>query len=200
MGALARGSRPPASRRAGAASSSAVCTVARLVTGLDAGADARPPLARALSSADGGAEHHHVGAVQPRQRPEQRPRGRRWRSTSGTISPITRWRKTTIAQGDDEADAVEQRPRGRRPKRSSADSTRWASAGSATAPSPSDAMVMPSWLPASWRLRSSTASRATRRARRSPRFGQRFERRPAARRRGRTRRRRRRRWPGATPP
>ena len=54
------------------------------------------------------------------------------------------------------------RPLGSSTNVSTADSMRWATAGSATAPRPSDAIVMPSWAPASCNDSSRVAPSASR--------------------------------------
>jgi hypothetical protein len=78
----------------------------------------------------------------------------------GAISPITMWRKTTIVRAiakDTECRTVgESSNNGSMP-----DSIKRATAGSATAPSPSDAIVMPSCAPASIRESSFTERSAT---------------------------------------
>ena len=84
----------------------------------------------------------------------------------GTISPSTMCKNTTRAS-DTANEMVWSTPDDSSTNDSTARSMSLATAGSATKPSPSDAMVMPSWAPASWRLRSLMPASA-RRARRLP--------------------------------
>ena len=164
-GRCPRGSRPPATRRAGGRAPRR-CARSPVRHGLDTERP-HPDVGEAVEHPDDRTEHGDVGPVRAGEH-EQRPLGGGDGDGLGDHLADDHVEEHDDGEGDHEADAVEQALGQLDPSASTPDSMRSARAGSATAPRPRDAIVIPSWRAGELEVEVAATAARARRARRSP--------------------------------